>query len=125
MLRPSHFRSVPPLPSRRHHALHLVRNGLLSGGFIFMSLALGAAGYHWLAGLAWLDAFLNASMILTGMGPLAPLTTPSAKLFAIAYTLYSALAFLTASAVLLGPAVTRLLHRLHVDLYGEEASEER
>ena len=75
MLRPSHPRSVPPLPSRRHHVLHLVRNGSMSAAFIVASLALGAVGYHRLAGLEWLDSFLNAFMILTGMGPIAPLTT--------------------------------------------------
>jgi len=105
-----------PLPSRRHFLLHLARNGALAIAFTFFSLALGASGYHWLVRLEWLDAFLNASMILTGMGPLAPITTPAAKLFAIAYTLYSALAFLTVAAVLLGPMVTRLMHRLHLDL---------
>jgi hypothetical protein len=103
--------------------MHLARNGLLAVGFIALSLTLGACGYHWLGGIGWLDAFLNASMILTGMGPLATLSTSAAKLFAIAYTLYSALAFLTVAAVLFGPMVTRLVHRLHLDLYGETESE--
>jgi hypothetical protein len=92
--------------------------------FVAASLVLGGAGYHWLAGLGWLDAFLNASMILTGMGPIAPLATPASKLFAIAYTLYSALAFLTVAAVLVGPVLTRLVHRVHLDLYGDGTSEE-
>ncbi len=88
------------------------------GGFIAFSLALGAAGYHWFADLPWLDATLNASMILTGMGPIAPLESSAAKLFGIGYTLYSAVAFLTAVAVLLGPVVARFLHKFHLDLYG-------
>ncbi len=108
-----------PLPSRRRFALHLVRNGAVAVAFIAFSLALGASGYHWLAGLEWLDAFVNASMILTGMGPLAPITTSAAKLFVIGYTLYSALAFLTVAAVLFGPMVTRLVHRLHLELDDE------
>lgn len=104
------------LPSRRQFFRHLGRNALIVAGFIILSLTMGAAGYHWLAGLGWLDAYLNASMILTGMGPVAQLTTPGAKVFAIFYTLYSAIAFLTVAAVLFGPMVARLLHRLHLDL---------
>jgi len=123
MTRPTRLRIRRPLPSRRHFFMHLARNGLVAVAFIAVSLALGASGYHWLAGLSWLDAFLNASMILTGMGPLAPLPTPAAKLFVIAYTLYSALAFLTVAAVLFAPMAARLLHRLHLNLYGEEESQ--
>ncbi|NJD20117.1 MAG: hypothetical protein FIA95_12650 [Gemmatimonadetes bacterium] len=118
----SHHRSLRhrrPLPPRAHFARHLLRNGAVGVAFVFFSLTLGAIGYHGLAGIGWLDAYLNAAMILTGMGPLAPLASPSAKLFGILYTLYSALAFLTTAAVLLGPAVARLIHRLHLEMYGD------
>lgn len=110
------------LPSRRQFARHLVRNAGIVVLFVVLSLTLGAAGYHWLAGLGWLDAYLNASMILTGMGPVAPLTSPGAKVFAIFYTLYSAIAFLTVAAVLFGPMVARLLHRLHLDLSDDDGA---
>ncbi len=110
------------LPSRRQFLRHLGRNALIVAAFIILSLTLGAAGYHWLAGLGWLDAYLNASMILTGMGPVAQLTTPGAKVFAIFYTLYSAIAFLTVAAVLFGPMVARLLHRLHLDLSDDDGA---
>ncbi len=113
-----------PLPSVGHFLRHLLRNLGLVTAFVAVSLWLGAAGYHWLAGLPWLDATLNASMILTGMGPPAPLSTPAAKVFGIAYTLYSALAFLTVAAVLLGPVALRLLHRFHLDFYGGGAEGE-
>jgi hypothetical protein len=88
-------------------------------GFIAISLGLGAAGYHWFAGLPWLDATLNASMILTGMGPLAPLETRAAKWFGILYSLFSGVAFLTAVVILIGPIVQRFLHRFHLELYDE------
>ncbi len=116
---PASWRVRQPLPSRRHFLARLLQRGGLATAFVLFSLSLGAVGYHWLAGLGWLDAYLNASMILTGEGPLAPTLSTGAKLFAIGYTLYSALAFLTVTAVLFGPVVVRLLHRMHIDLYGE------
>ena len=64
------------LPSRRVFFIRLARQALLSGAIVAFSLALGAAGYHEFVGLPWLDATLNASMILTGMGPVAPLDEP-------------------------------------------------
>ena len=109
-----------PLPSRRFFLTHLARNFLLMSVFIIVSLGIGTAGYHWFARLPWLDATLNASMILTGMGPIAPLESRSAKLFGIGYTLYSGVAFLTAAAVLLAPVVARFLHRFHLDVHEEQ-----
>jgi hypothetical protein len=119
MSHPRFLRHDRPLPPRGRFLRHLARNAVVVLAFILVSLAAGALGYHRLAGVGWLDAFLNASMILTGMGPLAPLTTSAAKVFGIFYTLYSALAFLTVAAVLLGPVATRLLHRFHLDMYGD------
>ena len=108
------------LPTRSHFLRRLGRNTLLMGGFIAFSLAWGAAGYHFLVGLDWLDATHNAAMILTGMGPVAPMQSRSAKVFGIVYALYSGVAFLTAVAVLLAPVVARFLHKFHLDLYGED-----
>jgi hypothetical protein len=81
-----------------------------------VSLFIGVAGYHWLEGLPWLDAFLNAAMILGGMGPVNPLVTPAGKLFAGLYALYSGLVLLVMAGVLLAPVVHRLLHRFHLDV---------
>ena len=106
------------LPPRRVFALHLLRNLAYVTGLIAASLALGAAGYHEFAGLPWLESTLNAAMILTGMGPVDPLTTPAAKIFGIVYALFSGVAFLTMVAMLLAPAANRLIHRLHLELYG-------
>jgi len=82
---------------------------------IIVSLLIGVLGYHYLNGLGWLDALVNASMILTGMGPVDPLKNNIAKWFASAYAIFSGVAFLSIIAVLLAPAVHRFLHRLHVE----------
>ena len=104
-----------PLLARGLFVRRLLRHGALATGIIGASLAIGVAGYHWIAALPWLDALLNASMILTGMGPVDHLATPAAKLFASAYALFSGVAFVAMSAVLLAPAVHRLFHALHVE----------
>ena len=109
------------LPPRREFALHLLRNLAYVSALIAASLAFGAAGYHAFQGLPWLDATLNAAMILTGMGPVDPLTTPSAKVFGIVYALFSGVAFLTMVAMLLAPAAHRLLHRFHLELQREDS----
>ena len=80
-----------------------------------LSLAVGTAGYHWTAGLGWVDSELNAAMILTGMGPVSPLVTTSAKLFASAYALFSGVAFLTSVALIFAPVLHRFLHRFHLE----------
>jgi hypothetical protein len=88
---------------------------------ILVSLFLGMAGYHGIAGLSWVDAFYNASMILTGMGPVAPMQTTGAKVFAGTYALFSGVVFLSTAAVLLAPLLHRLLHRLHMEPEGDDA----
>ena len=91
------------------------RFAALSGTIVAVSLALGAAGYHTLGGLPWVDALLNAAMILTGMGPVDRMQTTAAKLFAAAYALYSGVVFLGTVAVLLAPIAHRFLHALHLE----------
>lgn len=94
----------------------VVAFAVLVGG----SLAVGAIGYHALAELGWVDAILNASMILTGMGPVSPLPTDAAKLFASCYALFSGVVFLVACGIVLAPVVHRFLHRFHLDGDDEE-----
>jgi hypothetical protein len=84
-------------------------------GFVSISLAIGVIGYMHFASYSFVDAFLNASMILGGMGPVGELPCDSAKWFASFYALFSGIALLTTVAVLLTPLVHRLLHRLHLD----------
>lgn len=92
----------------------LGRNALVVCGFLALSLAIGTAGYHYFGEIGWLDAFLNASMILTGMGPVNPMTTAGGKLFASFYALYSGVTFLTLVAFLMAPVYHRVLHHFHL-----------
>jgi len=82
---------------------------------MFGSLLLGMAGYAWFEGLAWRDAFLNAAMLLGGMGPVESPHTNGGKLFAGAFALYAGIVFLVVAGLILAPFVHRLLHRFHWD----------
>ncbi len=93
----------------RRVAGHLV----LVLGLGILSLAIGVLGYHGFEHLSYLDAFLNASMLLGGMGPVDMPRTDGGKLFASLYALYSGVVFLFGSTILLAPFVHRLLHKLH------------
>ena len=78
-------------------------------------LGIGVLDYHLIARLSWIDSLLNASMILGGMGPVDPLKTDAAKIFASSYALFSGVAFIGIVSVLLAPFVHRLLHRVHAE----------
>ena len=98
-------RRQPLLPRAafyRRLAQHLAVAGIL----VAVSLALGIAGYVATEGMSTLDAFLNAAMLLGGMGPVTPLATPAGKLFAGVYALYAGLVFVACAAVVLAPART-------------------
>lgn len=85
---------------------------------------MGMAGYHYVAGIGWMDAFYNASMILTGMGPgldieaLPEDCRDPVRLFAGLYAMYSGVVFLAATGVLFSPLLHRLLHKMHLDMEG-------
>jgi hypothetical protein len=87
---------------------------------ILGALGLGTFGYHYLEGLPWIDAELNASMILSGMGPVAELHTTAGKLFASFYALFSGVAFIAIAGVLLAPVYHRFLHQFHLEIEDEE-----
>jgi hypothetical protein len=110
------------LPSRAVFLAHVARNFAIGSGIIALSLGIGVIGYHGLAGLSWLDALLNAAMILTGMGPVDAITTTGGKLFATFYALFSGIAFLSVVAVLIAPIVHRFLHRFHLDMAASETT---
>lgn len=82
----------------------------LSALFILSGLGVGIIGYHWAAGLSWVDALVEASMILSGMGPINPLPTTNAKIFASLYALFSGLIFVLAMGIVLSPVVYSLLN---------------
>ncbi len=84
---------------------------------------MGIVGYHWAAGLSWLDSLVEASMILSGMGPISPLSTTSAKVFASLYALFSGLIFVLAMGIVLSPLVYSLLSQLQVNLKQENYQE--
>jgi hypothetical protein len=103
---------VTPLP---HFLFRLGRYGLFALGLIVFSVLLGTLGYHHFGQISWLNSFHMACMILTGMGPVAEMTTPTAKIFSSMYALYSGVAFLSIIAVFFAPIIHRLLHILHVE----------
>lgn len=88
---------------------------VISFTFLALSLGFGVWGYHYYAGLPLIDSLLNASMILTGMGPIDPMKTDAAKLFASFYSIYSGVAFLTSIGVFIAPTLHRLLHKFHIE----------
>lgn len=107
------------LPRRdfvRRQLLHAGAGGVLVGA----ALGMGVLGYHLFAGLPWIDALLNASMILGGMGPVDPVKSVGGKLFASFYALFSGIVFLVTASVLIAPALHRFLHSFHVDEEGED-----
>jgi hypothetical protein len=85
------------------------------GVLIAFSLSLGILGYHFLNGLPWLDAFLDAAMILSGMGPVSPLHSSAAKLFAGCYAIYCGIALIASIGVILAPVIHRALHKFHLE----------
>lgn len=103
-----------PLLTRKEFLFRLARSFGITMLIVAVSLAIGGIGYHVFGHLPWLDAFLNASMILTGMGPVDPMKSDAGKLFAIFYALYSGIAFLTMMAVVFAPVLHRILHTFHL-----------
>lgn len=94
---------------------HLRANVILAAGLLGVSLAIGMVGYHWLAPMGWVDAFLNASMLLGGMGPVDPPNNNSAKVFAGTYALYCGIVFIATAGLVLAPVGSHILHRFHLD----------
>ena len=96
-------------------AARQLRYSLFSFLMVAFSLLLGVMGYMSTEGLSFMDALLNASMILTGMGPVTPMTNDSSKLFASFYALYSGIAFLTIIGLFIAPIAHRFMHKYHLD----------
>lgn len=91
------------------------RNLMIASVIILLCLAIGILGYHYTANIPWLDALHNASMILSGMGPVVEITTVSGKWFSSIYALFSGVVFITNVGIILAPAVHRLFHRLNLE----------
>jgi uncharacterized membrane protein len=95
-------------------AKRVVQHFVLALLVVVVALGIGISGYHYLAELNWIDSFLNASMILGGMGPVDSLHSVAAKIFAACYALFSGLVFIGIASLMVAPFAHRLLHRFHL-----------
>jgi hypothetical protein len=111
MLSPS---TIQPHSTRPFYHRFL-RAIFLAGAVIGFSLLLGILGYHFIAAFSWIDSLLNASMILSGMGPAKTLDSDAAKVFASCYALFSGVVFISATGILLAPMFHLVLHRFHIE----------
>ena len=109
-------RLLPP----REFVLRLGWSVAAGACLIAFSLSIGMLGYHYIAKLSWIDAFLDASMILSGMGPMSPLPDDAAKLFAGCYAIYCGIALLGTTGVILAPVIHRSLHKFHLEWNGDK-----
>ena len=107
-------RAQPVIPPHQF-IIRLAHSGIIALAVIVVSLFIGMAGYHILEGLSWIDAFLNASMLLGGMGPVNTPVTFGGKLFAGLYALYCGLAVILVAGIILAPVAHRILHRFHME----------
>jgi len=92
----------------------LFGNFLLASGVLAVCLIIGVMGYRYFAEATWIDSFHNASMILSGMGPVIEITSKSGKIFSSFYALFSGIVFITNIGIILAPAIHRFFHKLHL-----------
>ena len=111
--------------SRRRFAIRMARHAGAGALVIVGSLGIGIVGYHGLARFSWIDSFVNASMLLGGMGPVGDITTTSGKLFAGIYAQYCGMVFLVLVATILTPVFHRVLHRFHWEMDQKRAVDRR
>jgi hypothetical protein len=104
-----------PLASRQHYTRRVLASILIAAVLVGVSLFIGMLGYAHFEDMSWLDAFLNAAMILSGMGPVEALKTSAGKLFAGCYAIYSGFVVVLSAGFVFAPLVHRILHRFHVD----------
>jgi hypothetical protein len=114
-LLPEFEHRAQPLLSPQQFLARMARSGGIALALVVPSLLAGMVGYHLLEHLSWIDAFLNASMLMGGMGPVNTPTTFGGKLFAGLYALYCGLAVLLVAGLLLAPVAHRILHRFHIE----------
>lgn len=101
-----------------HHFYNRIVRSVITGIFaISIALFIGMVGYHYSESMSWLDSFVNASMILSGMGEIGALNTPTGKFFAGCYALFSGLFFVIMIAVIFSPFIHRFLYKVHSDFH--------
>lgn len=108
--------AIRKVPQKKIYYTKLFNSVLIALIVLAVSLAIGVIGYHYFFHISWVDSLLNASMILTGMGPVDRAGSDGAKIFSSIYALYSGVAFLSSVAVIFAPIVTRFLHKLHANI---------
>jgi hypothetical protein len=104
-----------PLASRSTFYQRIVKHILLALIIMIVCLIIGIAGYHYWGEVPWIDSLHNASMILSGMGPVVEIKNDTGKIFSSAYALFSGVIFITNVGVILAPAIHRIFHRLHLE----------
>jgi hypothetical protein len=105
-------KTLPPIP-RKRFARRVLLHATAALAVLVFSLVLGMAGYEYFEHLPWRDAFLNAAMLMGGMGPVDAPRTDGGKVFAGLYALYAGLVFLAAAGLVSAPIVHRLMHKFH------------
>jgi len=104
-----------PLIPFRDFLSRVLRSTAFAGLIIAVALGIGVVGYHSIERMPWIDAILNASMILSGMGPVNQLHSTVGKLFASGYALFSGLVFVIVAGIVIAPILHRFFHRFHVE----------
>jgi hypothetical protein len=100
---------------RRKFLRRILKYASIAVGLVLVSLVIGMAGYHLFEGLSWVDAFLNAAMLMGGMGPVNAFRTDAGKIFAGVYALYCGMILLIAVGIFAVPIVHRFLHHFHLE----------
>jgi hypothetical protein len=104
-----------PLLPRHLFFRRMLFSALLGLVLVAVSLAIGMMGYHYYESMSWVDAFVNAAMILSGMGPLLPINTYGGKVFAGFYAIYSGIALISIAGIIFAPVFHRFLHKFHLE----------
>jgi hypothetical protein len=104
-----------PLLSNARFFRRLARHGAVAAALIAVSIAIGVVGFHACGGQDWLDAFVNTSMLLGGMGEVGEIVSTGGKWFSAVFALYAGLVFIAVSSILFAPVIHRVLHGLHAD----------
>jgi hypothetical protein len=110
-----------PLATRKVFMNRLAKMAIIAFLATMACLLIGIVGYHYIAHLIWIDAIHNASMILSGMGPVANIDNVSGKLFSSAYALFSGVAFITNISIFLSPVIHRFLHKIHLEKHEQQS----
>ena len=115
MYEAKHQKVIPP----KLFLKRLLRNSIIGFATILVSLGVGMSGYSYFENMSLVDAYVNATMILSGMGPLTPLNTVGGKIFAGFYALFSGLLFIIVIGIAVAPVIHRFFHKMHLDLFDD------